>query len=53
MRKTGAYMVYVQSNYNIGLVMKLLRHSSEAVTLAYLGLDQVTTENLLDKINFN
>ena len=53
MRKTGAYMVYVQSNYNIGLVMKLLRHSSEAVTLAYLGLDHVTTENLLDKINFN
>lgn len=52
MRKTGAYMVYVQSNYNIGLVMKLLKHSSEAVTLAYLGLDQKTTENLLDKINF-
>ena len=34
MRKTGAYRVYVQSNYNIGLVMKLLNHSSEAMTLA-------------------
>ena len=40
MRKTGAYRVYTQSNYNIGLVMSLLNHSSEAMTLKYLGLDQ-------------
>lgn len=52
MRKTGAYRVYVQSNYNIGLVMKLLNHSSEAMTLAYLGLDQVSCEHMLDKIDF-
>ena len=52
MRKTGAYRVYVQSNYNIGLVMKLLNHSSEAMTLAYLGLDQVSREQMLDKIDF-
>ena len=39
MRKTGAYRVYTQSNYNIGLVMHLLNHSSEAMTLTYLGLD--------------
>ena len=52
MRKTGAYRVYVQSNYNIGLVMKLLNHSSEAMTLAYLGLDQVSPEHMLDKIDF-
>lgn len=38
MRKTGAYRVYMQSNYNIGLVMQLLNHSSEAMTLTYLGL---------------
>ena len=30
MRKTGAYRVYTQSNYNIGLVTHLLNHSSEA-----------------------
>ena len=36
MRKTGAYRVYTQSNYNIGLVMHLLNHSSEAMTLTYL-----------------
>lgn len=52
MRKTGAYRVYVQSNYNIGLVMKLLNHSSESMTLAYLGLDQQSREDLLDQIDF-
>jgi integrase len=52
MRKTGAYRVYTQSNYNIGLVMHLLNHSSEAMTLAYLGLDQASTETMLDQINF-
>lgn len=52
MRKTGAYRVYVQSNYNIGLVMRLLNHSSEAMTLAYLGFDQVSREQMLDKIDF-
>ncbi|MGN5247222.1 site-specific integrase (plasmid) [Lactiplantibacillus plantarum] len=52
MRKTGAYRVYTQSNYNIGLVMHLLNHSSEAMTLAYLGLDQASTETILDQIDF-
>lgn len=52
MRKTGAYRVYTQSNYNIGLVMRLLNHSSEAMTLAYLGLDQASKETMLDQINF-
>lgn len=52
MRKTGAYRVYEQSNHNIGLVMKLLNHSSEAVTLNYLGLDQESREHILDSINF-
>lgn len=51
-RKTGAYRVYTQSNYNIGLVMHLLNHSSEAMTLAYLGLDQASRETILDQIDF-
>lgn len=53
MRKTGAYMVYEQSHYNIGLVMSLLNHSSEEMTLRYLGLDQVSREKILDTINFD
>ena len=52
MRKTGAYRVYEQSNHNIGLVMKLLNHTIEAVTLNYLGLDQEAREMILDNINF-
>src|SRR5699024_5733467 len=52
MRKTGAYRVYTQSNYNIGLVMHLLYHSSEAMTLTYLGLDQASRETMLDQIDF-
>ncbi len=53
MRKTGAYRVYVQSNYDIGLVMSLLNHSSQAMTLRYLGLDQVSKEKKLDLIKFD
>ena len=39
MRKTGAYRVYEQTGHNIALVMKLLNHSSEQMTLAYSGLN--------------
>lgn len=52
MRKTGAYRVYEQTNYNIGFVMNLLNHSDQKATLAYLGLDTVTKEAMLDTINF-
>ncbi|EGO5146116.1 tyrosine-type recombinase/integrase [Enterococcus faecalis] len=52
MRKTGAYRVYEQTNYNIGFVMKLLNHSDQKSTLSYLGLDEVQKEELLDTINF-
>lgn len=53
MRKTGAYRVYTQTNYNIGLVMMLLNHSSEEMTLKYLGLDQVSHERILDHVHFD
>ena len=45
-------MVSEQTNHNIALVMKLLNHSSEEMTLAYLGLDQESREQILDTINF-
>lgn len=53
MRKTGAYRVYVQSNYDIALVMELLNHSSQKMTLRYLGLDQISKEKKLDLIQFD
>lgn len=52
MRKTGAYRVYQQSNHDIGLVMKLLNHSSESMTLRYIGVDRETIESKLSKIDF-
>ena len=52
MRKTGAYRVYTQSNYNISLVMHLLNNSSESMTLTYLGLNQDSRETMLNQIDF-
>lgn len=52
MRKTGAYRIYEQSGHNIAACMKILNHSSEQMTLAYLGLDRETINDLLDKIDF-
>lgn len=52
MRKTGAYRIYQQSEYNIGLVMHLLNHSSASSTLSYLGLDLTSQQRALDKIDF-
>ena len=52
MRKTVAYRVYEQSGHDIALVMDLLNHSSQAMTLKYLGLDQATKEQKLQQIDF-
>lgn len=51
MRKTGAYQVYRQTG-NIALVMELLNHSSEKMTLRYLGIDKQEQKSVLGKINF-
>lgn len=39
MRKTRGYHLYKQTG-DIGRVMKMLRHSSEAMTLRYIGITQ-------------
>ena len=39
MRKTRGYHLY-QATKDIGRVMKMLRHSSEGVTLRYIGITQ-------------
>ena len=51
MPKIGAYRVYTQSNYNIGVVIHLLNHSSKARTLTYLGLEQASRETMLDQLD--
>ncbi|WP_373566547.1 hypothetical protein [Bacillus wiedmannii] len=42
----------IPSQTIIGLVMHLLNHSSESMTLTYLGLDQASRETMLDQIDF-
>lgn len=44
MRKTRGYHLYKQTN-NVAKVMYMLRHSSEAVTLKYIGITQEDIDN--------
>ena len=44
MRKTRGYHLYKKTN-DIARVMKMLRHSSEAVTLRYIGITQDDIDN--------
>lgn len=46
LRKTYGYWMYIQSDKNIALVMKLLNHSDQAKTLRYLGLEQEHMEKV-------
>ena len=48
-RKYFATRVYVDSDYNIALVQKLLQHSSPAVTQRYIGISQKDVEDALEK----
>lgn len=51
MRKSGAYTIYSQTG-NLALVQKLLNHSSQAVTLRYLGLDLKEQQDVIDSVMF-
>lgn len=48
-RKYFATKVYVDSNYNIALVQKLLQHSSPSVTQRYIGISQKDVEDALER----
>lgn len=49
MRKTRGYMLYTQTN-NLSKVMKMLRHSSQEVTLRYIGIEQEDIDNDFDNL---
>ncbi|WP_066499934.1 tyrosine-type recombinase/integrase [Abyssisolibacter fermentans] len=51
MRKTYAYSIYVESEYNITLVKEMLGHSSIEETKDYLGLDRETYDKYSDTLN--
>ena len=44
LRKTFGYLHYKRTN-DVSLLMKVFNHSSPAVTLAYIGLDEGTMQN--------
>lgn len=51
MRKTYAYSIYVESDYDLLLVKGMLGHSSIEETKAYLGLDRETYDKFSDSLN--
>lgn len=51
MRKTFAYSIYVESNYDITLVKEMLGHSSIEETKMYIGLDKETYDKYSDTLN--
>jgi len=50
MRKTRGYHLYKKTN-DITKVMKCLRHSSEATTLAYIGITQESVDQDFEDLN--
>lgn len=51
MRKTYAYLIYKESNYDIVAVKEMLGHSSIEITKRYLGLDRELYDKYSDKLN--
>lgn len=51
-RKFFATQIYVNNNYNLVLVQKLLQHSSAAITQRYIGIGTQELENAI-KNNLN
>jgi len=51
MRKTFAYSIYLESNFDITLVKEMLGHSSIEETKRYIGLDKETYDKYSDALN--
>jgi site-specific recombinase XerD len=51
-RKFFATQIYVDNDYNIALVQKLLQHSTPAVTNNYIGIQPQQIETALKKHSY-
>jgi integrase len=51
LRKTFGYQVYKKSGGDLGLVQKLMNHSTSRVTLSYIGIDRETMDNAYLELN--
>ncbi|WP_234122660.1 tyrosine-type recombinase/integrase [Clostridium hydrogenum] len=52
LRKTWGYWTYKASKYNIGLIMDTFNHSSQNITLRYIGINQEQKDELYSLVQF-
>lgn len=52
LRKTWGYWTYKISKYNIGLIMDTFNHSSQSITLRYIGVNQDQKDELYSLVQF-
>lgn len=52
LRKTWGYWTYQMSKYNIGLIMDTFNHSSQKITLRYIGVSQDQKDELYSLVQF-
>lgn len=52
MRKTWGYWTYKASKFNIGLIMQTFNHSSQTITLRYIGINQDQKDELYSLVQF-
>jgi integrase len=52
LRKSWGYWTYKVSRYNIGLIMDTFNHSSQKITLRYIGIDQESKDELYSLVQF-
>ena len=52
LRKTWGYWTYNMSKYNIGLIMDTFNHSSQGITLRYIGVNQDQKDELYSLVQF-
>ena len=52
LRKTFGYFLYMQSKNNIAMLMEILNHSSENITLRYLGITQEKSNKAMKKMRY-
>ena len=51
LRKTFCYFIY-QKNNDINLIMKIMNHSSTAITLRYIGITDDDIDNIYSSLDF-
>ncbi|REK54724.1 MAG: site-specific integrase [Thermobacillus sp.] len=52
MRKTWGYHLYMQDPRNLALLMRMFNHTSETVTLMYLGLTQDLMDSAIRRLKY-